>query len=195
MTDELFKFISGKSLMKRWDIGAVELEQLCNRFIEVYSIERNPVETNHGVDEAGPYKVEKLNTDTIIGVQPAMCPTTIERLESAVFLMEDIENLENKYPELSLDAFTKTQARELGKLRRKKEDSETALKAAIKIGRWLETDNTKYKVTKTNLKEFIQNFFPDIYGKTMVNRLWEAIPDDIKNNGGNPKQPMEDSMN
>jgi len=56
------------------------------------------------------------------------------------------------------------------------------LAAAIEIGIWL-----KYReelVTKKQLEEKVLSLYPDIPKITIKDRIWKAIPDRFKNQGG-----------
>lgn len=99
--------------------------------------------------------------------------------------------IDHPSPVIDEPQLLKTEAQELGRLRNEKENWDSSLKAAIAIGQWIGT--LEYKLTRKTLKEFMQKEFPSIEGKTMDNRLWKSIPENVKNNGqGSPKQPMKD---
>ncbi len=84
----------------------------------------------------------------------------------------------------------RTEAQELGRLRKDMGKWNESLKAIVEVVRLAE--NGKYKLTKTRLKTFMEDNFPEIECHTMNERLWAAVPQNLKNSGsGNPKEPME----
>lgn len=101
------------------------------------------------------------------------------------FSSESSDIIQSEEPPLA-----KKEALELGRLRVEKVNWESSLCAAVAIGQHIGT--LEYKYTRKALKDFMQKMFPEIEGKTMNNRLWKSIPEDVKNDGGGaPKQPIE----
>lgn len=84
----------------------------------------------------------------------------------------------------------KSAAQKLGRLEKQNKNWDESLKAIIAIVRW--TEAGKYKITRSRLKQFMKENFPNIEGYTINKKLWAAIPENLKNSGsGNPKETIK----
>ncbi len=192
MTDSLFKYISGKELMERWDIDLVRLWQIRDNALQAYWISRE----DPCAPPAWAVETDELDLTVIGGIKinkfVTLCPANPpddQRFMECVFLFEDIEKFEKDHPETIDQPLTKKEAQELGLLRREKAKSDLAMKAVGAVVQW--QLGQKYKLTLRTLKTFMGNHFDVIAGKTWNKRIWDVLPKEIKNSGkGNPKEPM-----
>ncbi len=80
----------------------------------------------------------------------------------------------------------KTDALELGQLRKEKEKWSDSIKASVDVGLWLEKTNVA--ITHKDLEKKVLFEFPDVPKTTIHGMIWKAIPDHYKNKGGAAKQ-------
>ncbi|MDY0222908.1 MAG: hypothetical protein RBR67_17395 [Desulfobacterium sp.] len=98
----------------------------------------------------------------------------------------------NKLIDDQSDCLTIPERQELGRLRKDKEEWSELLKAALFIGHWVDTCESK--ITKPQIQRILNNHFSNIDKKKIVISLWKALPDKARNTGGNFKEPMPDCI-
>ncbi len=98
----------------------------------------------------------------------------------------ELEDFKNDIDQNNSIKKQKQKAQELGMLRKEKDKFDSSIQASVMIGLWLK--DIDYRITHKNLIEKIQSEYPDI-PKTIINNIiWNAIPDEYKNQGGSKKQ-------
>ncbi len=97
MTDNLFKYISGKDLMDRWGIDLTKMWQISDDFLQAYEVRRKgsylmPPSINSPVEDG-----IKINSNvTLYPKKPISDPTLL----GFVFLINDIKCFEKDRPEI-----------------------------------------------------------------------------------------------
>lgn len=88
---------------------------------------------------------------------------------------------------------TTPESQELGRLRKESDRLIKSLDAAVFLGYSITTSDVR--MTKTKIREILENRFPHIdKQKTVIDQLWDSLPNGAKNTGGNSKDPMPDHI-
>ncbi|GAB6147011.1 hypothetical protein [Desulfocicer niacini] len=113
----------------------------------------------------------------------------LEQLRSEKQSINRNEDAEDEYLPL-----TKTERQEFGRLKLTEERWSESLKAAVLIGHWIDTCQSR--VIKSRIRGILANHFPDMKNKeTVLAELWNSIPDNAKNSGsGSRNEPMPDNI-
>lgn len=193
MNKPLIEIVKYNRLTEKFDLDPNEIEQIIRKgAINAYEyygcyIDGNPPWSNWGGGE----ETDKKPKEFIELNDKIYIPFNYEKhnITNAFFFKKDIEEFGSNHPELIKGSLTKTEAQELGRLRREKKKHEDTLKVIGELVCWQVSQ--KYKLTRKILKTFMQDKFPEHEGKTFNERLWKAVPKEIKNSGGgNSREPM-----
>ncbi|WDP88707.1 MAG: hypothetical protein HUN04_02725 [Desulfobacter sp.] len=116
------------------------------------------------------------------------------RLDSGKYLYSwQDEVLENpdSFNHLNCDESAKLsgkESQELGRLRTEKRTMDATVKAAIEVGKFVQTKiNNKEKIVRGHIENFVNKLDKNIPG-TRIDLIWESINDEVKNGPGRPKK-------
>ncbi len=166
---KLPRWVLADELMDRWNRNRYELDELIRNFnLPAYRYTER--------------KNELINTNSIF---PGMVP-------NLVFNLTDVEQFEKKHPELlpkesrKEKSLTSEEAIELGRLRTEKTKWNDSIVAAVKAALFCSRQGRP--VTRKQLHDELYRLKLDLIPNTTFDRIWKAIPQDLRHLGGAPKK-------
>lgn len=165
---KLTQWISGKQLMKKWNIDAIQIATLIEQGLPAY-LNHEP----YGIDEAGNYIEIAAWINEIL-----FKPSDIEFFES------ENQGLINDSSENDMKLSAKD-ARLLGQLKREKETWDKSLAVAVQVGIFCAQEDREVK--RDEIYDFVYSI-DDTISKATFEKIWKAIPVKYRKSAGAPQK-------
>ncbi len=158
------QLISGRTLMKRWNMDKYEL---------LYQIQ-------HGLAPLYLCDGDWFEVEDISRIEPSYGPELL-------FRPQDIEKYEEENDWIVSDdnrsSVSGKEAQELGRLRKEKAKWNSSIVAAVQIG--LSCGNLEERITRAQLQDKVYEIDSDI-PNTVIDKIWKALPENVKQQAGRP---------
>ena len=165
---KLTQWISGKQLMKKWNIDAIQIATLIEQGLPAY-LNHEP----YGIDEAGDYiEIAAWINDILFK------PSDIEFFES------ENQGLINDSSENDMKLSAKD-ARLLGQLKREKETWDKSLAVAVQVGIFCAQEDREVK--RDEIFDFVHQL-DDKIPKTTIEKILKVIPAKYRKSAGAPQK-------
>jgi hypothetical protein len=165
---KLTQWISGKQLMKKWNIDAIQIATLIEQGLPAY-LNHEP----YGIDEAGNYIEIAAWINEIL-----FKPSDIEFFES------ENQGLINDSSENDMKLSAKD-ARLLGQLKREKETWDKSLAVAVQVGIFCAQEDREVK--RDEIFDFVHQL-DDKIPKTSIEKILKVIPAKYRKSAGAPQK-------
>lgn len=162
---------SGERVLKRWQASPTELASYIYRGLPAYYMKEGKLR------QVDPKELNRFDMD---------------HMTDLLFIPSEIESFEKKDEQLrqrmtgeANAALKGEEAQELGRLRNEKDKWDASIVAALHIG--LYCAQLDHSITRAELADEVYKVDPKI-PDTTIEKIWKAIPIDLRKAAGRPKK-------